>query len=327
MNWWSAFPVVLTLACILDAIIGDPEWWPHPVRWIGRFTRRTESVLRGVVSTPNGERLAGVVLAVVVVGGTYGAAAAVLQTALSISPPLYLVAAVLVVWSSLAARSLGAEARAVVHALETEGLPSARARLSMIVGRDTAGMTRAEVLRAVSETVSENTSDAVIAPLFFLALGGPPLMIAYKAVNTLDSMVGYRSPRYLHFGWFSARLDDVANYLPARITAVLIVIASMVLGYDWRRSFRVLVRDGRSHASPNSGLPEAAVAGALGVVFGGAAVYGGVVSEKPFMGDGAEPTGATVLGAVRIMICSSLLMAAMLVFISCFFELLPIVIL
>ncbi len=325
MEWWTTFPAIVAAAYLLDAVLGDPRWMPHPVRWIGRLISVLDPLLRRTARTPALERAAGVVLAVAVVGATYFTAYFILRAAFVTSGAIFFALSVYIVWSSIAARSLAAEARAVIYSLESDGLDAARSRLSMIVGRDTAEMTRAEVMRAASETVSENASDGVIAPLFFLAVGGPPLMLAYKAVNTLDSMVGYKNDKYLNFGWFSARLDDLANYVPARLTASLMVVSSMIFGYDWRASARVLIRDGANHSSPNSGLPEAATAGALGVSFGGPSSYGGVVVEKPFIGDGGEPTESTVSGAVRIMRGASHLMVTTIVFISCFSEFLPIV--
>jgi len=164
-----------------------------------------------------------------------------------------------------------------------------------------------EVYRAVAETVAENTSDGVVAPLFYLAIGGPALMLAYKAVNTLDSMVGYKNEKYMDFGRASARLDDGANYLPARITAMIMVAVSFFLGYDWRGAYDTVLRDGSNHSSPNAGLPEAAVAGATGVRFGGPVSYGNKAEMKPFIGDGPlEHSPGTVATAIRILKFSSI---------------------
>ncbi len=177
----------------------------------------------------------------------------------------------------------------------------------MIVGRDTAELDEQGITRAVVETVAENTSDGVIAPLFYLALGGPALALAYKAVNTLDSMVGYKNTAYKNFGWAAAKLDDLANFIPARISAVLLSLAAWCLpGASGMNAFRISLRDGRKHASPNSGYPEAAVAGALGLRLGGPSVYGGVVLDKPFIGDehGAFDK-KSIEKSIRLMYCAS----------------------
>ncbi|MBI5492700.1 MAG: cobalamin biosynthesis protein CobD [Deltaproteobacteria bacterium] len=303
-------PIIVVFGVILDLVIGDPERLPHPVRWIGRLIGLLENLLRRPAPTPKKERLAGVTLGVITVSATYGAALLALYFAYSLSTPLYFLVSTYLVWSCLSIKSLRTEAREVAGLVTGGTLNEARSRLSRIVGRDTGGLTEEGVLRATVETVSENTSDGIVAPLFYLALGGPALMLAYKAVNTLDSMVGYKNERYIDFGRFSARLDDFANYLPARITALLMVCASFILGYNWIKSFKVLIRDGRAHPSPNAGFPEAAVAGALSIRLGGGADYGGVFQPKPFIGegDGAAITVKDVDSSVRIMGVSSLIM-------------------
>lgn len=301
-------PVILILAFALDLAIGDPEWLPHPVRWIGRLIASLEGVIRRFTSTPAQERLGGYVLAVVTVAAVYAAALLLLYFAHRYSQPLFYLLSIYVVWASIAARSLKKEADGVAGALKDRGLAQARAQLSRIVGRDTENLSEEEVLKAVVETVSENTSDGVVAPLFFLAIGGPPLMLAYKAINTLDSMVGYRNRRYMDFGRFSARLDDAANFIPARLSSLLIVLASMILGYNWRKAYGISRRDGGKHPSPNSGFPEAATAGALGVRLGGPSRYGGRVSEKPFIGEGVRAIDAwAVSSSVNIMYTTAFL--------------------
>jgi adenosylcobinamide-phosphate synthase len=212
------------------------------------------------------------------------------------------VVAVILSWSCLAARSLHRESRLVADALVRGDLVEARRYLSNIVGRDTAELDEAEVWRATVETVAENTSDGVIAPLFYLCIGGPVLAIAYKAVNTLDSMVGYRNERYKSLGWASARCDDLANFMPARLTGLLMVAAAPLFGFPPGNAWRIMCRDGRNHSSPNSGIPEAAVAGALGVRLGGASIYSGKRVEKPTIGDPLKPLSpAAWEGAIRLM--------------------------
>lgn len=304
------FPsALIILAYLLDLSVGDPERLPHPVRWIGRLISVLESALRRPAGAPRIVRLRGIALAVLTVSIVYGAALFSLWIARQYSTPLFYLLCVYIIWTSMAIKSLKGEAMAVVRALGEKGLPEARAALSRIVGRDTSGLTEEEVLKAAVETVAENTSDGIVAPLFYLAIGGPALMIAYKAVNTLDSMVGYKNERYIDFGRFSARLDDAVNYLPARLTALLMVCASFILRYNWRKAVEVVLRDGRKHGSPNAGLPEAAVAGSLGLKLGGGASYGGVWLEKPSIGDAVSVFGpGSVASSVRIMQASALMM-------------------
>ncbi len=305
----TAFIIILFAAFALDLVLGDPESLPHPVRWIGSAITYVEGVLRRAVGRTSGTELkvAGVVLVVVVAGGVYLAAWAALWISHWVIPGGQELLSVYIVWTCISVRSLADEAKGVLEAMGRGDIEAARKRLSRIVGRDTAGLVPAEVYRAASETVAENTSDGVVAPLFYLAIGGPALMIAYKAVNTLDSMTGYRNERYLDFGWCSARLDDAVNYVPARITALFMVAAAYLLGYDWQGAMRTVERDGLSHSSPNAGLPEAAVAGATGVRFGGGATYGGEPEERPFIGEArVEQSADTVVAAIRILYLTAL---------------------
>ncbi|HXI09472.1 MAG TPA: adenosylcobinamide-phosphate synthase CbiB [Thermodesulfobacteriota bacterium] len=282
-------PLVLILAYALDLLFGDPERMPHPVRWIGAAAGFGEKMLRPLAKTTRSERISGAALAVLTTVGVWLVAYLALYYSYRYSFVLFFVLSVWMVWTSLSIKSLKGEAEGVLKALKTDGLAAARERVSRIVGRDTKDLTEEGVLRATVETVAENTSDGVVAPLFFLAVGGPPMMLAYKAVNTLDSMVGYKNEKYLHFGWFSARLDDAANYVPARLSGLLIAASAFILGYNWTVSIKTMVADGRKHPSPNSGYPEAAVAGAIGVPLGGPSSYSGVVSEKPLIGRGQAP--------------------------------------
>lgn len=300
-------PAALVLGYILDLAIGDPERLPHPIRWIGSLISALEKKLRK--SMPGAERAAGVLLVLFTVGSVYGLTLLALFVSYELSPYLCFAVSALFVWAGLSVKSLGDEARGVLKALETGGIEAGRKRLSRIVGRDTAGLDRKEVLRAAVETVSENTSDGVVAPLFYLAIGGPALMMAYKAINTLDSMVGYKNAKYRDFGWFAARVDDAANYLPARIAGALAVSASFILGYNWKGSARIMLRDGGNHPSPNSGVIEAAFAGSLGLRFGGSSSYGGVESAKPFIGDAVKPfEDSSVASSIRLMWTTAFLM-------------------
>ncbi|MEK6791882.1 MAG: adenosylcobinamide-phosphate synthase CbiB [Deltaproteobacteria bacterium] len=302
----------LVLAILLDALIGDPSWMPHPVRAIGRLIGFLDRRLNAVEAARWRSRLFGVLTVLVVIVLVYITALVALYVAIFYSRWLLLLATVYVVWASLAIKSLSDEAMSVIAAINAQDVALARTRLSRIVGRDTQGLDEKAMLRAVIETVSENASDGVVAPLFYFVIGGAPLMLAYKAVNTLDSMLGYKSERYLYFGWASARLDDAANWIPARLTAAIMVVASFILGLDWRSSYRIWMRDGGKHPSPNSGRPEAAAAGALGVRLGGQSSYNGVKSEKLVIGaEFAEPDGQAALKAVRLMKITALIAALM----------------
>lgn len=310
-------PYILLAASCLDAAIGDPRWLPHPVRIIGRAIEVLEALLRRVCRGPGAERAGGVVLALLIVVPVF-LLTALLQEGLlrfaSRHGVAALLAGVLTVYltaTTLAARELTGAARQVIDALLSGDIDSARRRLGMIVGRDTAQLPEKGILKATIETLAENVSDGVIGPLFYLAIGGLPLAMTYKAINTLDSMVGYKNERYRYMGWASARLDDAANFVPARITGLLIVAAAFLMSLRARllpspwsagRSFFIMRRDGRKHPSPNSGIPEAAYAGALGVTLGGPSSYGGLVVDKPCIGEEAgRPGGGTSSEATRYL--------------------------
>jgi adenosylcobinamide-phosphate synthase len=217
------------------------------------------------------------------------------------------------VYSLLACRSLNNESSSVIAALQEGNLAEARRRLSLIVGRDTGHLDEQEILRAAIETVAENLNDGVVAPLFYLALAGQTGMAAYKAINTLDSMVGYRNDRYREFGWASARLDDLANFIPARLSAALICCCAPLVGGDLRRTLRIALRDGGSQPSPNAGFPEAAVAGALGVRLGGLNFYRGVPSRKAYLGDEVRPVDVNAFYRTRVLLYACTLVAVALV--------------
>jgi adenosylcobinamide-phosphate synthase len=290
---------VVLAAVILDLLLGDPRWLPHPVAGIGRLIAALERVLRRTVWN---ERGGGVLLVIVTVGVVAASAWLLLMAASLLHPAAGFVLAALLGWTCLASRSLQRESQRVADNLVRGDLEAARTSLSYIVGRETAGLDEPAVWRATVETVAENTSDGVIGPLFCLMLGGPVLACAYKAVNTLDSMVGYKNEQYLRFGWASARLDDLVNWLPARLTGLLMVLAAPLSGLSLTRAWWIMVRDGRNHASPNSGIPEAVAAGALGVQLGGTSTYFGKQVAKPTIGDPLKPLSRKAYqGAVRLM--------------------------
>ncbi len=298
--------LVVPAAFLLDLIVGDPPWLPHPVVLIGRVIGGLERVLRGLIRYVRGgpglERMAGVLLTVTVVAVTYAVTATAVIMAARLLEDLGMAVSVLLVSTTLASRGLGEAAMRVYAPLAKGNLGEARQMLSHIVGRRTESLPANEVARGAVESVAENTVDAVVAPLFYAFIGGAPLAMAYRAVNTLDSMVGYRNERYLNFGWASARLDDLANLLPARITGVLMTAASAICGLDAAAAWRAVARDAGRHPSPNSGIPEAAMAGALGVRLGGLNQYEGAVSFRAYMGDARRPLQAgDIITAVRVM--------------------------
>ena len=302
-------PYILITAVTLDLLFGDPRRLPHPVVGIGRMITALEKVLRRMVRN---ERLGGSLLLLIVVAVTYVFVFLVLKGAYSVSPYAGFAIAAVLSWTCLAAHSLHRESKLVADRLLAGDLEGARRCLSRIVGRDTEQLDEPEIWRALVETVAENTSDGVIAPLFYLMLGGPALGLAYKAVNTLDSMVGYKNTAYIRFGWASARFDDIVNYLPARLTGVLMTAAAPLVGLSGWAALRILRRDSRNHSSPNSGIPEAAAAGALGVRLGGANRYFGTVVEKPTIGDPArELSAGSYRGVIRLMYGSAALFLVM----------------
>ena len=270
----------------LDLLLGDPHSFPHPVVAIGKLISALEKLLRRLFpATRNGERLAGGILWVLVVSVSAGIPALLLWLCRSISPWLGLAAESVMCWQILAAKSLRTESMKVCRALSAGDTEGARHAVSMIVGRETARLDRQGIARAAVETVAENTSDGVVAPMVFLAIGGAPLGFFYKAVNTMDSMLGYIEPPYRDFGFVPAKMDDVMNYLPARLSGLLMLAAGTLLGMDARNGWRIFRRDRYNHASPNSAQTESVCAGLLGLRLAGDAWYHGALHKKPYIGD------------------------------------------
>lgn len=279
---------VVVLAFLLDCVLGDPRWMPHPVRAIGWLIERLERLARK--NTPDDAEKElfwlGTTVAMTIVLVTLGVGFGVLWIADALGGRrLRFVVELILCWQCIAAKSLRAESIEVFRALIAADFERARQAVSMIVGRDTTLLSASQITCAAVETVAENTSDGVIAPFFFLMLGGAPLGLCYKAINTLDSMIGYKNERYLHFGQFAARMDDAANWIPARLSAFFMIIATFLLGLDGKGAFRIWRRDRRCHASPNSAQTESVCAGALGVRLAGDAYYGGKLHQKPTIGD------------------------------------------
>ncbi len=296
------------LSFLLDLMLGDPPHWPHPIRWIGQLISRLQNWLRRHCHSEKALYGAGALLWVVTVGITYFVTWGLITLLTAIHPWLGLAATVWLTYTILAARCLRDAAMAVYRALQSGSIEESRSQLSYIVGRDTASLDSTQVGRAVVETVAENTVDGVIAPLFWLFIGGAPLAMAYKAVNTLDSMVGYRNEKYRAIGCVSARMDDLANLIPARLGWLLLSLAATLLGLRGSCALRLGWRDRYQHKSPNSGWSEATVAAALGVRLGGPSYYFGALVEKPWLGEEERPLApADILTTVRLMYLSSML--------------------
>lgn len=301
---------ILIGAFALDLLLGDPENLPHPVRWMGRSIIQGEAFWRRLIPL---EFWAGAGLSISVVAGVWFSAALFLYFLRQGGEVLYWGGALFLTYYSFSVRSLAQEALGVLRALEGEGISAARRQLSRIVGRDTTILDEEGIARAAVETVSESFVDGFLSPLFFYLLGGAPAALAFKAVNTLDSMIGYTDHRYRRFGTFAARMDDAANFIPARLSILPIALATILCNRSVFHAFKIAIRDGSKHASPNAGIPEAAFAGALNLRLGGPSAYGGEWVEKPFIGEefSTPITRAKIGEAVRLMLVASSLAVMM----------------
>lgn len=311
---------------VLDLLIGDPHFIPHPVRLIGSLISFLDKRLNseaGYNSSENEANLSkykrGMLLAFTVIIATFIVSTLILVAAYSINLYAGVIVEAVMTWQILATKCLRVESMRVYDALRTDGVDAGRRAVSMIVGRDTSVLDEAGVTRAAVETVAENTSDGVIAPMLYTAIGGPVLGFVYKAVNTMDSMLGYKNDKYMYFGRFAARLDDVVNFIPARISAYLMIIAAFVGGrqFDGRNAYRIFKRDRFNHASPNSAQTESVCAGALRVQLAGDAVYFGKLVKKKYIGDGLREIEyedikrANRLMYITVFLCELLSVAVM----------------
>ena len=295
--------ITAVVAFLLDALIGDPRSNFHPVVLIGKLISSLEKILRREPDSPSQKIVKGGLLVAVVVSTSFAVGYGIELLSQKIpSTAAQVFVQALTLSFMISPRTLGDAAHEIYLLLETEHLSEARRKVGWIVGRDTQNLNEAEVARATVETVAENTVDGIISPLFYFAVGGLPLAVAYRAVNTLDSMLGYRNEKYLHFGRVAARLDDIANFVPARLTAILFLGSAALLGLDVRNAFAMMKRDASKHPSPNGGWAEATVAGALNIRLGGTNYYFGQPHFRAYMGDPNEILEAAhILGTIRLM--------------------------
>ena len=269
---------------ILDLIFGDPYSFPHPVRFIGNLIKFLENKIRILARNKRDLKIGGFFLWIITVGTTYIITYLIIKAS-SINAYLLTIINSILIYTTLSTKCLKDEAIKIYKVLKENDLEKSRIQLSYIVGRDTKHLSKLEIIRAVVETVAENTVDGIISPMFYAFIGGAPLAMAYKAINTLDSMVGYKNEKYAEIGFASAKIDDIANFIPARITTLFMYIASVFLGYNYKSSIKVAIRDRKNHKSPNCAYPEGAIAGALGIQLGGTNTYFGESVYKPTIGD------------------------------------------
>lgn len=273
------------LACAVDLFAADPYWFPHPVRFMGCYIKLFEKLVRKLCTTKTMLKTAGAFMAVSLVFLAYSIPFILLKTAYQFHFVLGISLQVFLLWTCIALRCLDKEIMKLYQSLKERNIDRARKQISYLVSRDTEKMKEIEIIKATVETAVENTSDGIIAPLFYMLLGGAPLAFAYKAINTMDSMVGYKNEKYMEFGWFPARLDDWANYIPARLTAVLMIVWAFITRQNWKNGFFMMKRDHAKSKSPNAGWPEAAAAGILDVALCGSSYYFGEIVEKESIGD------------------------------------------
>ncbi len=304
-KFWPALPAAIAL----DLLVGDPQGWPHPVRWMGRAIERFEPVCRRTIKN---ERLAGAVFAVALIAATWGLTFMLLKALFALHPAIGLIAETVCIYFCLSICSLKEAAMEIYDLLSSGRITVARQKLSWIVSRDVGHYDSEDIARATVETVAENFVDGVLSPLFWAAIGGAPLMMAYKMINTLDSMVGYKNERYRRFGTAAARIDDAANFIPARLSFWIIALATQLLSrHDGKRALQTAWIEGRHHTSPNAGYPEAAFAGALAVKINGPNYYHGRLVEKPYIGIAFGPvTVSKIIAACQLMLVSALLSGA-----------------
>ncbi len=300
--------ICVVFAMIIDFILGDPQWLPHPIIYIGKLIKKIEVCLRKKFENNYRLKRASSIMVIVVCLVTFIIPYCLLTLTIK-NQVGYIILNTLIIWTTLAAKSLHAAGIEVYDSLEKDDLIDARKKLSYIVGRDTENLTKNEVIRADIETIAENASDGIIAPIFYALLGGAPLAMMYKGINTMDSMVGYLNEKYKNIGYFPANVDDVFNFIPARITGILMCIGAPLVGGNIFKSFKIMIRDRKNHKSPNCAYPEGATAGALKIQLGGSNFYFGEEIYKPTIGDKIDELNYKhIKESIKLMYISEILM-------------------
>ena len=304
----------VVIAVIIDWIIGDPYWFPHPIIYIGKVIKFLEKLFRKSFKKGIALKAAGFFIVLIVSVITFFIPYGILILCKTYSL-LYHGINIFIIWTTLAAKSLHIEGKKVFYSLEKGDLEDARVKLSYIVGRDTTSLSEKEIIRADVETIAENSSDGVIAPLLFAILGGAPLAMLYKGINTMDSMLGYKNEKYKEIGFFPAKVDDVFNFIPARITGFVMCLCSPIINGSIITSLKIMIRDRKNHKSPNCAYPEGAAAGAMNVQLGGANVYFGEIVEKPTIGDNMEVLNKEHINScIKLMYSSEIVVLAVYIF-------------
>lgn len=298
----------IVIAVIIDFLIGDPYWFPHPVIYIGKLIKFLEERARKISGSNKGLRICGALIVIIVCSISFLIPFIILKAASNFRN-IHHVINIIMIWTTLAARSLHKEAMKVYKALKNNDIEDARLKLSYIVGRDTEELNEHEIIRADVETVAENTSDGVIAPLLFAILGGAPLAMLYKGVNTMDSMLGYKNEKFYYIGFFPAKVDDLFNLIPARITGILICLVSPLVRGNVFKSMKIMFRDRKNHKSPNCAYPEGAAAGAMKIMLGGTNRYFGEIVYKPTIGDDVNKLSKEhIKGSIILMYASEIML-------------------
>lgn len=300
----------IVIAFLIDCILGDPYNFPHPVRFIGKYIKLFENKVFNKTRTKiELKYFYGVLLTISTVGLTFILTVLILQIAKFINIYLFYILNIIILWTTIAPKCLAQEGYKVYKPLKDDNIELARNRISFLVSRDTENLSKSQICRATVETILENISDGVIAPLFYAFIGGASLAMAYKAVNTLDSMVGYRNDKYENFGFFSAKLDDCLNFIPSRLSGILIIISAFCLKYDYANALKIFIRDRKKHESPNSAHPESSGAGALDIQLGGATSYFGEIHNKPYIGDNIKQIMPNdILKSIKLLYISTIIL-------------------
>lgn len=304
--------IYVFIAMIIDFILGDPSWLPHPIIYIGKLIGKLEKIFRKRFENNYKLKICGGLMVIIVCFTTYIIPYILLRFSM-INIYLFHILNILIIWTTLAAKSLKKAAMEVYDGLEKDDINEARLKLSYIVGRDTENLTKEEIIRADVETVAENTADGIIAPMFYAIIGGAPLAMMYKGVNTMDSMVGYLNEKFKNIGFFPAKVDDVFNFIPARITGILMCLMAFVVKGNILKAFKIMIRDRKNHKSPNCAYPEAATAAALKIQLGGTNVYFGETIYKPTIGDKVkELEPIDIKNTIKLMYASEIFLSVML---------------